>query len=167
MESLHNLKVVGGGAQRLAKSEESKSPTDILKEKFDALKDILDSDDEYAEAIKTASQWYFEGLCTENETFKFVKYVIAIESLLGDPKEEGRITERLSDRCAYLLADNPKERKTIKKSFKDIYKIRSAIIHRRSTRIQEENSRFLIEARKLTERLIRKEIELYTKMVLS
>jgi len=115
----------------------------------------------YLTAIKTASEWYFNALCNGNETFKFIQYTIAIESLLGDPKKQDRVTERLSDRCAYLLGNNQNERETIKKFFEKIYDIRSEIIHRRSLRIQEENSPFLTEAEKLTEKLIRKEIDLY------
>jgi hypothetical protein len=163
-EPVHKLKMVkGGNAEKLAKSEELKPPIEFLKEKFDKkIKSVLDSDDEYGEAIKTASEWYFEALCTENETFKFIQYTIAIESLLGDPQKQDRITERLSDRCAYLLGDNQKEREEIKVSFEKIYGIRSAIIHRRSSRLQEEDSRFLAQAEVLTRRLIRKEIDLYT-----
>jgi len=159
-EPRYKLKNVSGAyTERVPKSEKAKLPIEILKENLEILKNILDSNDEYVEAIKTASEWYFEGLCTENETFKLVKYMIAIESLLGDPKKEDRIKDRLSDRCAYLLGNNQKERDEIKKTFEDIYEIRSKIIHRRSTRLEEENIQLLNEAEKLVEKVIRKEIE--------
>jgi hypothetical protein len=163
-EPLHKLKMVkGGNTEKLAKSEKLKPPIEFLKEKIEKqIKNVLDSDDEYGEPIKTAAEWYFEALCTENETFKFIQYTIAIESLLGDPEKRDRVTERLSDRCAYLLGVNQEEREEIKKSFEEIYEIRSKIIHRRSLRLQEKDSRSLAQAEVLTKRLIRKEINLYT-----
>jgi hypothetical protein len=166
-EPVHRLKMIkGGNIEKIAKSEELKLPIECLKEHFHKkIRNVLDLDDKYGEAIKTAAEWYFEALCNENETFKFIQYTIAIESLLGDPEKQDRITERLSDRCAYLLGDNQKEREDIKKSFEKIYDIRSKIIHRRSLTIQEEDSPFLTEAEKLTERLIRKEIDLYNLLI--
>lgn len=111
MEPLHKLKAVEGNTEKVAKSEELKSPIDFLKDKFEKqIKNILDSDDKYGEAIKTAAEWYFEALCTENETFKFIQYTIALESILGDPDKQDRVKDRLSDRCAYLLGDNQKEK---------------------------------------------------------
>ncbi|RLB28207.1 MAG: hypothetical protein DRG87_09815 [Deltaproteobacteria bacterium] len=161
-EPHHKFKRIGGAdIEKVPKSEKDRSPMDILKDKFNVITNILDSDDEYAEAIKAASEWYFEGASTENETFKLVKYVIALESLLGDPKKEDRIKDRLSDRCAYLLGISQKERAKVKETFEAIYEIRSKIIHRRRTRLEEEDIQLLKEAKKLLEKVITKEIQLY------
>jgi hypothetical protein len=77
-------------------SEKLESPGQFLRKKFDKVRIILNSTDNYAERIKTASLWYLEGYCAESNTFKFIDYTIAVESLLGpEPKDRKKDKENI------------------------------------------------------------------------
>jgi hypothetical protein len=81
------------------------------------------------ERVRNALEWFLNGLIEKRNSFSFIQLTIAAESLLGDPKSHYDITDRLSDRCAYLIGENALERREIKKNFRDAYDIRSRILH--------------------------------------
>jgi hypothetical protein len=138
--------------QRLGSAQE------YLEDKFTiGLKGILQAEDSFAERIKTASEWYFESLCTENDTFKIIQMTTAIEALLGEGKEQ--VTERLADRCSFLLGESQQERLDIRTDFLEIYDIRSKTIHRGKIMLSEKEYAYLIKLREILENAIRKEIE--------
>jgi hypothetical protein len=54
------------------------------------------------ERVRTGLEWFFNGLSNDNQTFSYVQLAIAFEALLGEGGNN--IVDRLSDRCAYLVA---------------------------------------------------------------
>jgi len=152
----------------LPQFEKSKNPEQILRRKFEKIRVILNSNDDYAERIKASSLWYFEGYYTENDTFKFIFYTIAVESLLGLEEEEKvkknihiPLTERLSNRCGFSMGKSLKEKEKIKNEFTDIYEIRSRIVHRQKTILNKDDNEYLKKLEKITKQLIANTIETY------
>jgi len=58
----------GKTKRRLHEFEQSKKAIQILNERFEKTRKILNSTNDDAERFKSASLWYLEGHCTENET---------------------------------------------------------------------------------------------------
>mgnify|MGYP001073157612 CR=1 FL=1 len=142
--------------------EKLESPGQFLRKKFENVRIILNSTDHYAERIKAASLWYLEGNCAESDTFKFIDYTIAVESLLGGKdKINIPLAERLSDRCGFSLGKNLKGKEKIKKDFKEIYDIRSRIVHIGKVILNKNDKEYLKELEKMTKKLISNAIKTY------
>src|SRR5690606_17202722 len=105
---------------------------DLLKDKSEAtdqliegvsngLSILLDSSetDEDIECIRTSSEWLFDAkLNEEDPSLKVMQLAAAAEAVLAEGKKiEIQVTKTLSDRCAYLLGYNAKQRAYIRKSF--------------------------------------------------
>lgn len=144
-------------------AEKDKIPEKNLRKEFGIISTIINSDDQYAERIKAASLWYFEGYCADNDTFKFMNYTIALESLLGEKnKENVPLTEALSGKCGFWLGKSLKEKEEIKKYFKDtLYKTRSKIVHTGKTILNKEDNEILKKLEEMTKQLINEAIVTY------
>ncbi|WP_431484190.1 hypothetical protein [Pseudomonas solani] len=90
---------------------------------------LLQSDHPHSDKIRAAAEWQIDAQSTHNETMALIQLCIGLESIYGDDSPNGGLTETLSDRCAYSLATSHHERTRIKKEFKEIYKLRSKIVH--------------------------------------
>lgn len=94
------------------------------------------------ERIKAAIEWWIDGAVSENQTIAFLQFCLGFEALLGDPGEgsggpsERGITDRLSDRYAYIRGQTQSERQLHRAAFKKMYKRRSDIVHQRETRLR-------------------------------
>jgi hypothetical protein len=91
--------------------------------------------------IKTAAQWYFDSLSQGKSTTSFILASIAMECLYGesDSKSDLSIGALISNRFAYSTCTTERMRKSKIKSFKDIYAIRSKIVHSgKNTLIEKE-----------------------------
>lgn len=153
-------------------SDFAKAPTDDLqgrrlgsKTEFVADKlnrfvaPILDSEDEDAIRIRAASVWYLESLTSSNETFSMIQATIGTEALLGDSESQQRVMERLSDRAGYLLGRSQRERERIRQKFKDLYIVRSRLVHNYRPALAEQESQSLHKMQGMLSRLIQKEVE--------
>ncbi len=69
---------------------------------------------------------------------KLIDYVIAFEALFFKSGESGELTHKLAVRVARLLSQTYEERAAIHKEMKDIYGIRSKIVHGEVTTISRE-----------------------------
>lgn len=99
---------------------------------------LIESNEPESARVKSAIEWCFDSKVNENETLSFLQICIGLESLLGDDDSNGGLTETLADRCAYLISNNIKERSTIKKQFKDLYKVRSKLVHGVKTTLEHD-----------------------------
>lgn len=78
----------------------------------------------------------------ENQTISFLQLCIGFEALLGDSGDsssrmgERGVTERLSDRYAYLVGHTQAERESLRKEFAEVYKQRGQIIHQREIHLR-------------------------------
>ena len=90
---------------------------------------ILGDDTSEAKRIKSAIDWYIHSQSTTDFTMSFIQICIGLESVYGDDNDEGGLTNLLADRCSYLIGKTVSDRKFIKNRFKQIYRMRSKIIH--------------------------------------
>lgn len=81
------------------------------------------------ERIKAAIDWFMQSEITDDATMSFLQVCMGLESVFGDDDYEGGLTNILADRCSYLIGKNMAERKEIKIQFKEIYRLRSKIVH--------------------------------------
>ena len=114
--------------------------------------------DESTEPIKTAIEWAFDSLTNDNDTFAFIQACIGLESILGDEDSKENITKTLADRCAYLLGNSISKRKDIREKFKDLYEVRSKLVHGRKASLDDEQRSLLKFAQNILDQIIWKEI---------
>lgn len=94
--------------------------------------------------ISRAIKWFSYAVAAHEIDQKFVGYAVALESLLTDSAKPdptqswGSITQKLAERCAFLLSDDRQKRKEIEKEIKELYGMRSQIVHGGSS-VSEEN----------------------------
>ncbi len=93
--------------------------TDLLTKKRNGLEDRLVS------AIQWAGKATVEGKKEE----AFLLYAISLESLVLLDNEKEELTYRLRTRVAHLLGKDIENRKKISAKVRDLYKIRSKIVH--------------------------------------
>ncbi len=91
---------------------------------------------EIAQRIRRAVTWYSKAVDGNSNEEKLVCLAIAIESLLigdegaGPYTTEGGITQNLGERSAFLLGETFEDRVKIDKKAKDLYGLRSKVVHR-------------------------------------
>lgn len=85
--------------------------------------------EENVQSIRRAIEWGFDAEIEEDETTRFIKTCIGLEAVLTDQIEGVGITEQLADRCAFLLSKTTGERERIRKKIREIYRLRSKIVH--------------------------------------
>lgn len=117
-----------------------------------------------AERIVLAGQWFFDSYCGRNELLSFVQITVALEILLGDKAVSDLmgLGELLRNRCAYLIAKSHEEREKILKDFKEIYEIRSRIVHRGKSKLTLHETGLFVKLQWICRRVIQEEVELMT-----
>ena len=111
-----------------------------LEEKyyFNELKTIL-SERKNRSKLQTqillAIRWIGAAIHDDIESDKILKFAIALECLLisGKNQDNKSKSESLAERCAFLLEEVPSERHKIYREIKDLYNIRSDIVHEGDT----------------------------------
>ena len=91
--------------------------------------------------------------------------MVALEILLGDKATSDVIGlgELLRNRCAYLIGVTHDQRQDILDGFKEIYDIRSKIIHRGKSRLTMDERTLFRKLQWICRRVIQEEIELLKK----
>jgi hypothetical protein len=132
----------------------------FLRDKLKQVISLLNTkeDDIYCSPIKSAVEWAFDAEIIENETVSFIQRCIGLEAILGTGISE-TLTDTLADRCAYLLGTNLEARNNIRKNFKEMYKIRSKIVHGRAVRLNDVEKGNFSWSKRIVDRVIRKELE--------
>jgi len=87
--------------------------------------------------ILTSIHWYGLGIKDTNKLDKFVKLVIALESILLNEREEPK-RYHLAERAAFILGEG-KVKKRIYDRINELYRIRSRIVHEGSKDIKPED----------------------------
>lgn len=92
---------------------------------------------ENGKGLRLSARWLFDSHCGRDELLSYVQATVAIEILLGDEETDPDVglTTLMANRCAYLVATTGEARAHVLKSFRDIYKIRSKIVHRGKSRL--------------------------------
>lgn len=79
--------------------------------------------------LKDCLYWYGQGLKTENNSNKIINFVTILESLLKLKGEKTELNKSISERGAVMLNDSFEYRLLIKNELKEIYNVRSDIVH--------------------------------------
>lgn len=121
-------------------------------EKLDRVSLILRSKE--SKNIKLSARWIFDSYCGRDKLLSYVQATVALEILLGDEDADANVSlgTLIANRCAYLIATSPEGRSNIVSAFRDIYRIRSKIVHRGKSRLNSDESglfRYLQELVKL------------------
>lgn len=95
--------------------------------------------------ILAAAEWGFDSWASINETVSFIQVCIGLEAILGDDNKTA-VSKVLTERCAFILGKSTQERNRIRAEFKEIYKIRSEIVHGRKVRLDKEGENALLQA---------------------
>lgn len=109
----------------------------------EGMKDFLkltSSDDVSLSRIIAACEWSFDADSEHVPAMKVVKACIGLESVYGEDNSEGGLTKSLSDRCAYSLASSASERKDFMRKCKDLYQLRSSVVHGVKRRLSTSDS---------------------------
>lgn len=126
------------GTNRRFKNVEFTLTPEIVKELeerhyFDEIKKILGEKDrsKLQTQILLATRWIGAGIHEDIESDKILKFATALECLLipGKNQDNKSKSEALAERCAFLLQDVPSERYKIYNDIKDLYDVRSGIVH--------------------------------------
>jgi len=90
-----------------------------------------------AERLRLAARWLFDSYAAENELLAYIQAMVCLEIILGDASLIGEIGlgELLRNRCAYLIGKTSVQRREILEDFKEIYDVRSHIVHRGKNRM--------------------------------
>lgn len=111
--------------------------------------------------IRLAAQWLFESYHSRNDLLSFVQNMVALEILLGDKQSSDLVglNELLSNRCAYLIGKSQEQRTKILKDFKEIYDVRSKIVHTGKSRLSQYERILFNKLRWMCGRVISEEIK--------
>jgi hypothetical protein len=111
--------------------------------------------------VLLAAKWLLDSWVGRNELLAFVQATVALEILLGDKESSDAIGlgELLRNRCAYLIGSTHEQRAEILSEFKEIYDVRSKIVHRGKDRLNRVERKLLFKLRWMVNRVIQEEIE--------
>lgn len=128
--------------------------------KFSDFARLLSTNDAFSVPIKSAIEWAFDANTNDNQTVSFVQACIGLEAILGDDVGDEPLTTTLADRCEYLLGRSLKSRKQIREHFRELYRIRSKVVHGKAVRLSDKDNFYLDWAKSVLDALIKKETTL-------
>ncbi|CAM2175504.1 conserved hypothetical protein [Burkholderia latens] len=139
-------------------SEERDSQVESIANSLRPYAALLSASEENQDAtrILTGLEWAFDADVERNETQALLNACIGIEAILGKPKETG-LTDKLADRCAFMLGRGARDRDQIAADFKKIYDARSKVVHGRARRLQPHERGMLDQAKRLLRNILRRE----------
>ena len=91
------------------------------------------------ERLLSGLQWAGRASVEERREEAFLLFVVSLESLLLNNKENEQITQRFALRGAHLLGKDFFAKKQIRTELKKLYGLRSAIVHSGSTEVTDAN----------------------------
>jgi len=132
------------------------------RDKVLELTKIAFGSDDHNRRLFTSCLWLFRASTSSRPMDQILYSTISLEVLLGDRETADRIglTKLLANRCAYLLGESRSERDKMMEQFKEIYDIRSQIVHAGLHQTGREVDKASTRSRELAARVIRKELTL-------
>jgi hypothetical protein len=89
--------------------------------------------------LLSAMRWAGRASVEDRREEAFLLFVVSLESLLLDNQDNQQLRYRFGIRGAHLLGTTLKAKTDINKKLKDIYDLRSAVVHSGSTEITDAN----------------------------
>lgn len=135
------------GLWRLALADDALQDAGLLRARLDRIGSVFRSD--LGQNIALSARWLFESHCGHDALLQYVQAAVAIEILLGDEEADPGVglTTLMANRCAFSIAKTPAARTTFLKMFRDIYKVRSKIVHRGKSRLDAHEMRLFRQLR--------------------
>jgi len=120
-----------------------------------------------SEKIMLAGRWIFDSYCGRNELLSFIQTTVALEILLGEKTSSDQmgLSVLLANRCAYLIGKTHQQREEVLKDFKEIYDVRSKIVHRGKGRLLKYERILFLKLQWMANRVVQEEIEFMVKNV--
>jgi hypothetical protein len=115
-----------------------------------------------ANRLLRASRWLFDSYTGQDELLKFVQSMVVLEILLGGNESTDKmgLGELLRNRCAYLIAESHQERSSLMADFREIYRVRSEIVHTGKSRLTPHERSLFHRLRWMCRRVIQGELVL-------
>jgi hypothetical protein len=110
-------------------------------------------------SIRRSLEWAFDAGIDEDEHMRFIKTCIGLEAAIAEQSEEVGITEQLADRCAFLLNKTSTARMETRNSMRDIYKLRSKLVHGAASGLTSSERVLAREAEKILKAVLNTELE--------
>lgn len=107
-------------------------------------------------------KWFLDSYLGTDQVMGYVQAAVALESLLGEKAESNLvgIGALLSNRCAYMLAESVDDRRRLMKEVKDVYDVRSKIVHAGQSRLAGEDHGNFVKLHRICGDVIRHETNL-------
>jgi hypothetical protein len=156
-DSGKGLSLLGSGMREaVTREERANAFAGVISD----IRELMDCPPEWPDIhnIKTALEWSFDSREKDNQTLSFIQACIGLEALLGDAKDKDEpLTGTLADRCAYLLGQSHRDRAGIRERFKEMYRVRSKLVHGRSPKLDIYDLEQLSFAQTTLEEIAREE----------
>lgn len=124
--------------------------------------EILNSneDEKIFMPIKNSLEWGFDSITNRiDKKISLIQLSVALEAILGDEKNSQLgVTEKLADRCSYLIGRNIVDRKKIKEDFMKFYDLRSKLVHGQISTLSNDNKLMLYWGQDTLEKVLKREI---------
>ncbi|WP_250633507.1 HEPN domain-containing protein [Pinirhizobacter soli] len=135
-----------------------------MKKNIDEISLILKRP-KHSSNITLGAQWLFDSYATDDPLLSFISASVVSEILLGDKltSEKTGVTDLLANRCAYLISESHSERQKALKDFKEIYDVRSRIVHQGKRTLSGDERDKLHTLRWMCARIIQEESKLVRK----
>lgn len=136
-----------------------------LRNRLSAVSSGLGKDSDATMTLLLGSQWLLKSLSNHDPISAFVNGTTALEILLGDKKFSDiiGIGTLLANRCAYLIGSSHSDRAKLIEGFRDIYDIRSQVVHAGKTQLTSREQSELSKLQWMCKRVICRELELMAK----
>lgn len=119
------------------------------------------SESERHDKFMKAGRWFYQSMSGDDQIMSFLQATIVLETLLGEKSsgaEAPSLTSLMANRCGYLLGGSAVEREHIIASFKEIYKVRSNIVHSGMNTLVHRQKIVKVSLNSLCRKVISKEL---------
>ncbi|WP_220387795.1 HEPN domain-containing protein, partial [Legionella sainthelensi] len=134
---------------------------------FQRCSSIAYAENQNIKSIKSAIEWAFDSYTYEeyDDSMSFLQVCFGLEALFTEngvdiKEEKASILSTLSLKCAYLISSTVEERKQNIDKIKEIYSLRSKLVHGRQNSLKRSEKDLLYYGRKILELSIEKEIKM-------
>lgn len=114
------------------KTKTSNSFREFLLDRMN-FQSIIDGNSEFWRTLKIGYEWLGKQYDEERLENKLIYSIFALECLLANANNFSSISAAIAEKCAYLIGKNQKERMDVFKLAKELYNLRSALVHGNSS----------------------------------
>lgn len=136
--------------------EENRIPW--LRSAVRKISDVFSS--ENSQTIILAAKWFFDSYKGRDQTLRYIRLMTTLEILLGEHADRSKASlgEILGNRLAYLIGKNHTERHEILQKFKQIYGVRSGILHHGKHKLKSVEQNLISDLESYCKRAIEDEV---------